>query len=119
MMKLMGYIPVDKVDGLREFRDRGYVIVDASYRPVNDLGEGKSRDDRILGEYPSLLHDLKALNPDKTIPLILVKANICKLLELPLRNDGFVVANSGILIPFPASGQQNRFRERMAMIWRS
>ena len=78
MMKLLGYSPADKKDGLEFFKSKGYLLVDATYKQVNRL-KGKKRDDTILSDYINLLSDLKAISPDKNIPIILVKANICKI----------------------------------------
>jgi hypothetical protein len=116
MMELIGFSPSDKAHGLSEFCDRGLIIVDASYKPVNAFREGAARNAQILLEYPSLVEDLNKLNPNKAIPLILIKANICRLLESPLRDQGFVIANAGIVIPFPSHGQQPRFRQQIALV---
>lgn len=111
MMKLLGYSPTDKRDGLEFFRRNGYLIVDATYKQVNRL-KGKIRDDTILSDYKNQISDLKAVNPQKTIPIILVKANICKLLKDRLSTEGYNIANNGAIIPFPSNGQQNRFHSK-------
>ena len=43
--------------------------------------------------------DLEALLPDRGVPLILVKANVCDLMELRLIADGFTVLNCGRRVP--------------------
>ena len=108
MMRLLGYIPADKKDGLEFFKEKGYLIIDATYKQVNKL-KGKMRDDTILADYKNLLSDLNSINPDKNIPIILVKSNICKILEGRLSSDGFDIINRGTAIPFPSHGQQKRF----------
>lgn len=115
LMQFAGIEHGKKEEGLRQFRDRGFFVVDASYQPVNNL-KGKARDNKILEEYGALVHDLNFINPDRTIPLILVKKNICKLMEPRLKNAGFKVANDGVSVPFPGSGRQRDFRERIARI---
>lgn len=113
MMKLIGYKPERKIDGLKKFKNLGCVIVDATYSPVNHI-KGKKRNEIILNDFSLLLDDLNSLNKNKSIPLVLVKANICTLLETPLRDQGFTVKNNGVVVPFPSSGQQKRFREEIS-----
>ena len=116
MMEIIGYKPADKATGLAEFVKKGFLIVDASYTPLNHHKEGKDRDERIMIWHSSLLKDLLTLTPDKNTPLILVKANICRLLEAPLKKEGFKVANEGVVIPFPSTGQQGKFRKQIAVV---
>jgi hypothetical protein len=95
MMKLIGFEPKDKELGLQEFKKQGFIIVDAVYSPINyPENKQKWRDDKILEWYPMLVKDLKHLVGDKSTPLILVKANICRLLEPKLKKDGFNVLNN-------------------------
>jgi len=61
----------------------------------------------IERDYP--FDDLANLTPDRSVPLVLIKKNICKVLEPKLTRDGFRVLNCGCLIPFPASSQQKKF----------
>jgi len=117
MMELIGYKPVDKASGLAEFAKKGFIIADATYTPVNHHKEGKYRDGAIMVWYRSLLKDLDILTPDKKVPIILVKANICRLLAVPLKSAGFNVANNGITVPFPATGQQGKFRKQIALVF--
>jgi hypothetical protein len=42
--------------------------------------------------------------------IVLVKANVCALLEPVLVSHGFPVLNRGKKIPFPSNGQQGKFR---------
>jgi hypothetical protein len=48
MMELIGYKPIDKASGLVEFAKKGFIIVDATYTPVNHHKEGKYRDGAIM-----------------------------------------------------------------------
>lgn len=109
MMKLLNYNPKNKQEGLTHFADSGYLIVDSTYEPVNNL-KGKKRDDKILENYDNLIMDLKEMGDPKDLSLILVKANICRLYEKRLSEAGFNVLNDGIIIPFPSTGQQNKFQ---------
>ena len=109
-MKQLGIRPNTKSDGLRAFQKKGYVLVDATYDQVNKHDK-RSRDLVIDRDYPLLRDDLKQLLGArwKEVPLILIKANVCRLLEPKLNEDGFNVLNKGRIVPFPASGNQQRF----------
>jgi hypothetical protein len=115
IMKQLGIQPRTKSEGLREFQERGWVLVDATYEPVN--GKSHDRDLVITRDYPALCGDLKQLLADRwnEVPLALIKASVCKLLEPKLCGDGFKVLNKGRTIPFPSHGNQpifdGRFRE--------
>lgn len=108
MMKLIEYKPINKKEGLEFFKSKGYILLDATYKQVNRL-KGKERDDTILSDYKNLISDLKAISPDKDVPIILVKANICKMLDGRLTAEGYNVINKGVVIPFPSTGNQKRF----------
>ncbi len=116
MMELIGCKPADKVSGLTEFVKKGFIIVDASYTPVNHYKEGKERDQAIMIWRSTLLKDLEGLIPDKKTPIILVKASICRLFADPLKSAGFNVINNGLTIPFPVTGQQSKFRKQIATV---
>ncbi len=115
MMKAINCDARDKETGLQSFKKKGFIIVDATYVPVNNLN-GKPRDEKILQNYQNLVEDLKNLLSGNNIPLIFVKANICRLLEPKLKKDGFNVLNNGVLIPFPSCGQQGNFKEKLAFV---
>jgi hypothetical protein len=48
--------------------------------------------------------------------LVLIKANICRILEPKLREDGFKVLNRGGVIYFPAAGRQPNFHQQFGAI---
>ena len=52
----------------------------------------------------------------RRVKLILVKANICRMLEEPLKAVGFNVVNNGIIVPFPGSGHQKQFSAALKLI---
>jgi len=108
LMKALSYIPSDKKDGLEFFKNKGFFLVDATYKPVNKL-KGIERNHTILSDFDNLVADLKNLNSDKRVSLILIKANICRLLEAKLQSEGFYVLNESAVIPFPSTGQQKKF----------
>jgi hypothetical protein len=121
MMKQLGLSPTTKEDGLREFQQRGWVLVDATYEPINKLGPdlNRDRDGMIDRAYPLLCADLVSLMPDRLTPLVLIKANVCRILKPKLEQDRFRVLNGDIVIPFPAFGQQKRFHETFGPVVRS
>jgi len=112
MMKLLGVTAENKAEGLTLFKKAGYLLVDATYQPVNEL-KGKKRNDVILRDFSNLVEDLEKVCAGKQIPIILVKSNICKILEPRLKDLGFTVQNNGIVVPFPSTGQQKRFHEKL------
>lgn len=109
--------PKDKAYGLRAFRREGYLLVDATYVPVNKGMSRKERNEVILTDYPKLTKDLRSVCRMKT-PIILVKSNVCRLLEHRLACDGFWVMNKNVRVPFPAYGWQKEFAKRVAAIRR-
>jgi hypothetical protein len=103
--------PAFKDAGLREFARRGCLLVDATYTPVNhDEISLRERNQRILRDLPVLVNELREY-VGGTTRVVLVKANVCELLESALLSEGFPVVNRGVRIPFPSNGQQGRFRE--------
>jgi hypothetical protein len=102
--------PKTKDEGLKEFASRGFLLVDATYTPVNYPNiSSKERNRIILGDFPMLLKDLQMLIEASTA-VVLVKANVCELLEGKLSDHGFTVLNHGRRIPFPSNGRQREFR---------
>jgi len=101
MMKILGLSPKTKEEGLKAFRDEGFLMVNPIYEPVDKLPD-KEADILILDNYQTFILELKDITKnDPLIPLILVKANICRILESKLMKDGFNVLNNGLIIPFP------------------
>ncbi len=102
--------PLTKADGLSEFQRRGWLLIDATYQPVNKTR--KIADQIILRDYPLLVADLNELTPDRRVPVILIKKNVCELLEPKLLKDGFNVLNKGTDIPFPFGRHRKVFEDR-------
>jgi hypothetical protein len=121
MMQQLKCEPTTKDEGLREFQRKGWVLVDATYEPVDQLGkDDKKREAVILRDYPLLSADLKKMLPDKSsTPIILIKANVCRLLEPRLKEDGFNVLNRGCVVYFPSHGRQPEFHEQFGPILKS
>jgi len=85
---------------------------------VNELSPSK-RNRAIVGDYQSLREDLARLLPDRSAPLILIKENVCRLLEARLRQDGFNVLNAGRVVYFLSHGRQNDFHRQFAAVLES
>ncbi len=113
---VMGLSVAYKAEGLRAFQEEGFTLLDATYVPVNEGMSDKEREKAVLSGYTRLSQEVMALSPAKTTPLVLIKTNVCRLLEPRLLQDGFVVKNKGVIVPFPSSGQQRRFREAMKRV---
>ncbi len=111
LMKQLGIPkPKTKCEGLSEFQKRGWALVDATYDPVNALDE-RGRRLVICRDYPELCDDLKRLLATRwsAVPLVLIKANVCQLLEPKLKDSGFNVLNKGRIVYFPATRHQRNF----------
>jgi hypothetical protein len=115
LMLQLGFTPTSKESGLREFQKKGWVLVDATYEPVNALDDPDA-DRVIIRDYHLLRDDLAAMLLDKLIPIVLVKKNVCQLLEPKLTDDGFRVLNKGSLVPFPSTGRQKDFHKKFSAI---
>lgn len=98
-----------------KFQKAGCILVDATYRPVNKLKD-KEANKIISEDYPMLVADLRELTRNSKPDIILVKANVCDLLEKQLLEDGFNVINEGRRITFPSTGQQKNFHHEMEAI---
>ncbi len=118
LMRQLRLSPLMKEDGLREFRRSGWLLVDATYEPVNER-TGSWKDRVIDRDYPLLRDDLAKLISDRSIPLVLIKANVCRILEPKLAKDGFNVLNGGRVIPFPSTGHQKEFHQQFGAILES
>jgi hypothetical protein len=92
------------------------VLVDATYEPVNALN-GSSRDSAIVRDYRLLRNDLVRLMPNRSVPVVLVKANVCRILEPLLADDGFNVLNNGRVVYFPSTGRQKEFHRQFAALF--
>jgi hypothetical protein len=118
IMLQLGLTPTEKEIGLRELQKRGWVLVDATYEPVDKIAKEaiRDRDEVISRDYPLLIHDLASLIPDRSVPLVLIKANVCRILEPLLLKDGFGVLNGGRAIYFPSHGRQTEFKNQFGAV---
>jgi hypothetical protein len=76
----------------------------------------RRRDEVIVRDYPLLCDDLATLSPDRSAPVVLLKANVCRLLDERLTNDGFCVLNAGRAVYFPGNGNQRKFHRQFGEI---
>lgn len=106
----------NKEEGLKKFADESYFLVDAIYKPINNIKGAKERNDKILKNYPNLVRDLKEIIRSRKVKIILVKANVCRLLENRLKKNGFKVINDGLIIPFPACSWQHEFCRKIKKV---
>jgi hypothetical protein len=100
MMKQLDFKCSKKLDGLQHFKQRGLVLVDATYEPVDGLSDSV-RTAIIERDYELLCCDLRSLTPDRSARLVLIKANVCQIVE-PMLQDEFKVLNRGTVITFPS-----------------
>jgi hypothetical protein len=109
MKQILGIKPVTKDEGLHAFADGGYLLLDATYTPVNGLPEGRARDKIIEDDFPLLVEELNKYVESET-KVILVKKNVCNLLVQKLKNlKQFQVLNTDKIVPYPVCGQQTKF----------
>jgi hypothetical protein len=80
LIKQLGVAPASKVEGLREFQERGWVLVVATYQPANEI-PASARNAVIKQDHGLLRAGLTALLTNRAAPLLLMKANVCELLE--------------------------------------
>jgi hypothetical protein len=92
--------------------------VDATYQPVDKLTKDAShdRDGVIARDYPLLLEDLAKLIPNRSAPIVLIKANVCRILGPLLSKDGFNVLNGDRDIYFPSHGRQKEFKDQFGAV---
>jgi hypothetical protein len=112
LMEQLDFAPKTKEGGLREVQRRGWILVDATYEPVNGLKQVWKRNKVIESDYPLLVAALIEISPDKSVPIILVKKNVCEMLDRWLTDDGFNVLNKGVRVHFPSHSRQRNFRAR-------
>ena len=102
LMKLYGWEPTTKAQGLSLFRDAGLVLWDGTYTQVNHATR-KDRMKIIAADYP----ELKATIPRK--PIVIGAVTVLDAIGDRLVSDGYEVINNGVRLPFPGFGQQGKF----------
>lgn len=92
----------EKPAQLQRLAARGVFLIDLKPEP-------KVPGETLDAYVPDLVARAAELGPDHVIT---IKANVCDLAQQPLRDAGLNVINERV--PFPGSGQQQRFLDRMA-----
>lgn len=120
MKNVLRINPVSKKEGLKKFRDEGYIIVDATYEPINEVKSRRRRNRKIIKNYENLKKDLCEImkKEDKSTRIILVKCNVIDMLKERMKKEGYNIVNGkdeNSRIPFPSNGHQKRFEERMKL----
>ncbi len=113
-MKVLGINPNTNKEGLEIFQNKGFYLIDATYKQVNKYKNSK-RNKMILDSFPDLLKDLKNLKAKK-VPILLVKTNIFKLLSTRLTDNGFNILNDNFSIPFPSHSHQIKFYQLVSFL---
>lgn len=91
----------EKPSQLRRLADRGVFLIDLKPDP-------KKPGENLAPHVLDLVSRATALHPRNVIT---IKANVCDLVQQPLRAAGLQVVDQRV--PFPGSGQQRRFLEAM------
>ncbi|RFS13989.1 hypothetical protein [Emticicia sp. C21] len=94
-----------KEELLERFQEDGYWFISLSEVPCSLVEEP------LENFLPSLLERLKN-QIDKSIPIILIKANVYDICYAPLVANGYNAYHERI--PYPGSGQQGVFREKFS-----
>jgi hypothetical protein len=99
---IFGVIPPRdrKADYLAELRDSGVFLIDLSEEPIPDGAKTRIAPQQV----DKLIARCRDLNPQS---IILIKSNVYDLSYKPLKSAKFNVIDARM--PFPASGQQNKF----------
>ncbi len=117
MKSFLNLRPATKEEGLKALRDARILLLNATYEPVNDGRSNRERDATIVRDYPKLIKRIREATTNSQMPLLLIKANVCRILEPLLSRDGFNVINRGGVVPFPSNGQQGKFAEAVKTIF--
>ena len=112
--------PVDYLRGhkselLKRFQEDGYYVIDAINDPVAAGLSSSQRTTMVHGNADKKIAEIKSLlseRGDSGTKIILIKATVFEGLYERLTEAALPVINDYI-IPFPSSGQQQNFAERM------
>lgn len=115
LIQLFGVVPKSKKAGLRALQQWGVILLDATYTPLHGL-KPAARNNAVKESIPALIEELESIEDARRVPVVLIKKNVCDLLEAPLVAAGFKVANEGKMVAFPGSGQQANFRKTFSQI---
>lgn len=99
--------PNSKTPWLERPKEDGVFLIDLATVPVNEFGTAE-REAALAKNISQTVSLASGLRPHG---IVMVKQNVSDLLERPIRAARLPLLHA-ILIPFPGSGQQKRFRER-------
>jgi hypothetical protein len=113
-MEQLGVKPAEKSAGLREMQQRGWLLIDATYEPIDKKFKSRDpcRDAVLIRDYEVLKQDIAAVSGGRKVPIILIKENVCRVLDPLLSADGFNVLNRGRKVYLPINGNQGHFRQQ-------
>ena len=107
----------DKDCFLRRFQKDGFYLIDAVNEPFEKGISPHKKVKKIRELVPDLLKkisEIAGFKEDKT-KIILVSCRVYEACFKGLRDKGFNIINKGT-IPFPGSGQQKKFNEKMKIL---
>jgi hypothetical protein len=97
-----------KAEGLRQFADAGYLLLDATYEPINGLS-GSVKNAIMERDLPILIGELDEYAEPGT-KIVVGKVNVCQFLVPELKKWGrFVVLNGAEGVRLPITGNQSHF----------
>lgn len=103
-----------KNKGLMKFQESGCLLVDSIYEPVDNIKNDEKRDEKIKNNVGNLINDLNSIDRSNKFKIILVKANICRI--LPEYLNDFEILNKDVVVPFPSSGHSTCFETAIRLI---
>lgn len=102
--------PNEKTPWLERLKSDGVYLIDLAAAPVNKHSSTE-RDAALKQKIDETFVLALELDPQG---IMLIKQNVFALLERPIRAAGLPLLHD-VVIPFPGSGQQKRFRDRFTM----
>lgn len=98
---------------LERFKNDGFYLIDASDESIKDKSQS-GKEKQIRESLPALIEKVRSLVSEDT-KIILISKTVYKVCFEELKLKGFNVINK-CSIPFPCSGQQKRFREKLSSL---
>jgi hypothetical protein len=115
MRQILGLPKQTKVAGLRAFADAGYLLIDATYTPVNDDNLSKSEREaraqvQIKKDFDFLCKELTEYSEPDTKVIVGMK-HVCNFLVPMLKafNTFNILNTTGRIVPLPLCGNATRF----------
>lgn len=112
MQVLFGLKFKTKEEGLRMFQEAGYLVANPVYKATEKMPDSEANA-LILKNYQTFKEDLGRFTKKPGVKVMLIKANIFRLLGQKLLDDGFPVVNNGNVIPFPLHYHFKMFQKKI------